>query len=322
MLDKIDRKILYELDLNSRQPVKNIAKKLKLSREVVNYRLKKMIDLKVIRNFTTSISVFKVGSFIVKTYISFIDMSILKEKEIINYLLKNKKIGWIYKVMGKWDLNIIFFGEDLKDFSIFWNDFYSKFGKFIYDKETTVFEHGEIFPRDFLIEHLNYEKKDFSRVFSILDENYSLDDTEKGILKILSNNSRENILFIAKKLNVSTNTIYSKIKKLEKANVISCHTIGINHELLNLNYYKVLLYFKDYNESNFNKLKSFCKNNSKIWSLSKFVGGADLEFEIFVNNDDELNNVIYKIKEFKIIKRIEIIKYNKEYIYNFYPDSF
>ncbi len=89
MLDKIDRKILYELDLNSRQPVKNIAKKLKLSREVVNYRLKKMIDLKVIRNFTTSISVFKVGSFIVKTYISFIDMSILKEKEIINYLLKN-----------------------------------------------------------------------------------------------------------------------------------------------------------------------------------------------------------------------------------------
>jgi DNA-binding Lrp family transcriptional regulator len=322
MLDSVDRKILYELDLNSRQPVKNIAKKLKLSREVVNYRLKKMIDLKVIRNFTTSISVFKVGSFIVKTYISFIDVSILKEKEIINYLLKDKKIGWIYKVTGKWDLNIIFFGEDLKDFSIFWNDFYSKFGKFIYDKETTVFEHGEIFPRDFLIENLNYEKKDLSRVFSILDKNYSLDDTEKGILKILSKNSRENILFIAKKLNVSTNTVYSKIKKLEKANVISCHTIGINHELLNLNYYKVLLYFKDYTETNFNKLKSFCKNNSKIWSLSKFVGGADLEFEIFVNNDDELNDVIYKIKEFKIIKRIEIIKYNKEYIYNFYPDSF
>jgi DNA-binding Lrp family transcriptional regulator len=322
MLDKIDRKILYELDLNSRQPVKNIAKKLKLSREVVNYRLKKMIDSKIIRNFTTSISVFKVGSFIVKTYISFVDVSILKEKEIINYLLKNKKVGWIYKVMGKWDLNIIFFGEDLKDFSIFWNDFYSKFGKFIYDKETTIFEHGEIFPRDFLIENLNYEKKDFSRVFSILNENHSLDDTEKGILKILSNNSRENILFIAKKLNVSTNTIYSKIKKLEKSKVILGNTIGINHELLNLNYYKVLLYFKDYNESNFNKLKSFCKNNSKIWSLSKFVGGADLEFEIFVNNDDELNNVIYKIKEFKIIKRIEIIKYNKEYIYNFYPDSF
>ncbi|MDD4353619.1 MAG: AsnC family transcriptional regulator, partial [Candidatus Nanoarchaeia archaeon] len=235
MLDSVDRKILYELDYNSRQPIKSIAKRLKLSREVVNYRIKKMIDLKIIRNFTTNVSIFKIGSFIVKTYISFTDISILKEKEIINYLLKNKKIGWLYKVIGNWDLNIIFFGNDFKDFSIFWNEFYSKYGKFIYDKETTIFEYGEIFPRDFLIEDINYEKKDFSRIFSILADNYSVDVVEKGILKILSNNSRENILFIAKKLNVSTNTIYSKIKKLEKENLILGHTIGINHSSLNLN---------------------------------------------------------------------------------------
>lgn len=244
MIDNVDRKILYELDNNSRQPIKNIAKKLRISREVVNYRIKKMVDLKIIRNFTTNTSIFKIGFFTVKTYINFVDVSILKEKEIINYLLKNKKIGWLYKVIGKWDLNIIFFGDDLSDFSIFWNEFYSKYGKYIYDKETTIFEYGEIYPRDFLIENVAYEKKDVSRVFSILHKNYEIDNIEKGILKILSKNSRENILFIAKKLNVSTNTIYSKIKKLEKENVILGYTIGINHDLLNLNYYKILLYFK------------------------------------------------------------------------------
>lgn len=319
MVDYIDLKILYELDYNSRQSIKEIAKKIKVSREVVDYRVKRLIDKKIIRNFTINTSVFKTGLTTVKTYITFIDLSINKEKEIIDYLLKNKKVGWFYKVMGRWDFNLIYFGKSLSDFSYFWNDFYSKFGKYIFDKEITIFEYGEIYPRDFLIEDVNYEKKDFSRNFNINDEKVKLSFIEEEILKILSKNSKENILNIANKLNTSTNTVYSKIKELQKNNVILGNSIGINHNLLNYSYYKVLLYFKNYNLGDFDKLKLFCRNNPKIWSISKFIGGSDLEFEVFVKNDNELDEILNNIKKIKIIKRTEIIKYHKEYLFNFYP---
>jgi len=41
-IDLKDRKILYHLDLNCRQSNAQIGKKVRLSKEVVNYRIKRM----------------------------------------------------------------------------------------------------------------------------------------------------------------------------------------------------------------------------------------------------------------------------------------
>ena len=40
-IDLKDRKILYELDLNSRQSNSTLGKKVGLSKDIVNYRIKK-----------------------------------------------------------------------------------------------------------------------------------------------------------------------------------------------------------------------------------------------------------------------------------------
>ena len=41
-IDKTDRKILYELDLNARKPHSQIAKKLRINRSIVSYRINEM----------------------------------------------------------------------------------------------------------------------------------------------------------------------------------------------------------------------------------------------------------------------------------------
>ena len=50
-LDKTDRKILYELDVNARQPLNKIAKNLKINKDTLKYRIKKMEDDKVILRY-------------------------------------------------------------------------------------------------------------------------------------------------------------------------------------------------------------------------------------------------------------------------------
>ena len=41
-LDIKDKKILYELDMDARQSISSIAKRVGLSKEVVNYRIRRM----------------------------------------------------------------------------------------------------------------------------------------------------------------------------------------------------------------------------------------------------------------------------------------
>jgi DNA-binding Lrp family transcriptional regulator len=50
-LDVKDRKILYHLDLDSRQPFSQLGKKVGLSKDLVAYRVKKLHERGIIKNF-------------------------------------------------------------------------------------------------------------------------------------------------------------------------------------------------------------------------------------------------------------------------------
>ena len=50
-LDKKDQQLIFELDQNSRQSINSIAKKTKLSRDVVNYRIKQLEKKKIINGY-------------------------------------------------------------------------------------------------------------------------------------------------------------------------------------------------------------------------------------------------------------------------------
>ena len=60
-LDLKDRKILYELDVDARQSLAEIGKKVGLSKEVVNYRIKRLEKEEVIIRYSTIIDLFRIG---------------------------------------------------------------------------------------------------------------------------------------------------------------------------------------------------------------------------------------------------------------------
>ncbi len=57
-IDLKDRKILYQLDLNSRQSLTQIGKNVGLKKDVVSYRIKRLQDEGVIKNFWTVVAEF------------------------------------------------------------------------------------------------------------------------------------------------------------------------------------------------------------------------------------------------------------------------
>jgi Lrp/AsnC family leucine-responsive transcriptional regulator len=53
-IDLKDRKILYELDLDARQSLTQVGKKVGLKKDIVSYRIKRMQDEGIIKNFWTA----------------------------------------------------------------------------------------------------------------------------------------------------------------------------------------------------------------------------------------------------------------------------
>ena len=68
-IDAKDIKILAELDKNARQSNIQIGKKVKLGKDVVKYRINKMIEQRTILRFHTVINYFKLGIIKFKLYL-------------------------------------------------------------------------------------------------------------------------------------------------------------------------------------------------------------------------------------------------------------
>ena len=89
-LDLKARKILYQLDLNCRQSNAQIGRKVGLSKQVVDYRIKRMEDEGIITGYWTAINSCKLGYNVYRYYITFQNATQKIKDEIINFLMNNR----------------------------------------------------------------------------------------------------------------------------------------------------------------------------------------------------------------------------------------
>lgn len=133
-LDSKDKKIIEQLQKNARQSVSDIARKTKLPRDVVKYRIKKLEENKVIRFYHAVLNPSKIG-YPLYAYISFVLLNIETddEKKFINYLKQNPKIIYVAKFSGKIDFTIGVCVKNYKDLDDLMREIRNKFSKFIKD---------------------------------------------------------------------------------------------------------------------------------------------------------------------------------------------
>src|SRR3989344_6684608 len=90
-MDLKDRKILYLLNRNARFSDTMIAKTLKLKREVVSYRIKKLIERNILHGFLTLINPIRLGF---RIHIVYLKLKELKDvNEVIDYFVNLKEVS-------------------------------------------------------------------------------------------------------------------------------------------------------------------------------------------------------------------------------------
>ena len=106
-VDVKDKKILYHLDLDSRQSFSQLGKKVGLHKDVVVYRVKKLQEKGIIQHFWTEVSSSKLGYSNVKFYLNYQNITPEIKQEIIEYLVQSPYLAVVASCEGQYDLVVI-----------------------------------------------------------------------------------------------------------------------------------------------------------------------------------------------------------------------
>lgn len=143
-LDNKDKKIIEQLQKNARQSISDIARKTKLPRDVVKYRIRKLEENKVIRFYHALLNPSKLG-FPLYAFVVFSLLNIEPEEEsrFIHFLKQHSKIIYVAKYSGKWDFCIGVCAENYKDLDETVRDVRKKFTQVIkeFDVLTVIQEY-------------------------------------------------------------------------------------------------------------------------------------------------------------------------------------
>lgn len=319
-IDVKDRKILYQLDLNSRQSFSRIGKKVGLHKDVVARRVKKLQEKGIIKNFNTAINTSKLGFIPLRFYFKFQYATPEIKEEIIDYFVKCKYIQFVHLIEGSQphDVSLVISVKNLHKFYNFWEKTLKKYLYYFDNLDFSVYVKTDVFGYTFLVDN-NTEKKKYE-FFG--DVGYiDIDDFDNMILKLIVTDSRLPTIDIAKKLNSTAITVNNRIKKLLKSGVILGFRANIDFQKIGYKWFKVFLNLKDYNDSN--PIIDYLINNYDLHSVDRSIGNIDLQLHFILKDVGQLHQIINDISN-KFPDKIKNYTYHnviKSYKWNYLPED-
>ncbi|MEK6834949.1 MAG: Lrp/AsnC family transcriptional regulator [Nanoarchaeota archaeon] len=299
-LDLKDKKLLYEIDFNSRQSYQQLAKKIGLSKQGVEYKLNNLIKKGVIKGFYPVINVPKLGYLYCRLLVTLQNITLKDREKIINYLINHKKIFWLFYMQGMYDLIMVIWAKNVSEFKDFIEEFESNYGSFIKRKVETIMTDVIHLKHRFLLGIKEIEEIHIKET----DERIKIDDKDKFILNLLSKNPRMSLVDMSKEIKESPKVIAYRIKNLEKQKLIEAYRPIIDYNKLGYTYYKVFINLYKTSKEELLKLREYIKLNPLVIYFIEGVGlPSDLDIEIVIKSNQELFNFIEDLK-FKFPKLI------------------
>lgn len=321
-LDMKDRRILYELDCNSRVPLSNIGKKVRLSKPTIKYRINKLIENGIIKNFHTMINTGLLGLKPVRIQFIYQYQTPEIEEKIINYFLKNTYTSFIASTQGLFDLSVILQIRHLKEFILTWIEIQNDFGMY-FEKQIITFPIKDIHFKPLFILQDKFRKEDREKSMIIdyyKNINLVIEKKDIEILRLLSANARMSFTEIAKKINLTDKAVKYRLDKLIKNGIIVNFRLNIDLSKIGYQVVRTYVYLHSY-KYRF-KIIDYIKYNPNLTWIDATVGESHLELEFQLKNIGELYEIMQEIrKKFpEAIKNYKYVTLLKVHKYLYFPN--
>jgi Lrp/AsnC family transcriptional regulator for asnA, asnC and gidA len=319
-LDIKDRRILYEIERNSRQTDSDISRIIGTSKQVVRYRIANLIKRGIIKTFQTSINLSKLGLNVYgNIYFKLQNITPEREQEIIHYLIGLPEVVYLASIGGQYEISIVLFARTLPEFMKKLNQITSKYPDNLNNRTIALRIATQKFNKEYLLE--GKEKKiKTEKKFILLEEDayqqqQELENIDLEILKLLTKNSRTSLVEMSKITKKPVSTLHFHLKKLITSKVISGFPALLDLKKINIQNYKMFIFLTDQSEKIEKKLYQFCENHPNITWFFKTLAEWTHEIRIEVENQEKYQNIVKQIRYNlgNSIGKIETISIFNEY---------
>lgn len=132
-LDNTDKNILSKLAKNARINIIDLASQLKLTRDIINYRIKKLVKEGIIVQYRCYLNLQNIGINHYKIIFRTKNLDFESENKIKQYITDHKKATQFLKLIGSWDLEIEFETENEDELYKILTDLRKRFSNVIRD---------------------------------------------------------------------------------------------------------------------------------------------------------------------------------------------
>jgi DNA-binding Lrp family transcriptional regulator len=291
LLDALDSKILAVLDQNARLSESAIGKKVGASKQVVRYRLKRFQKNKIVENYYTILDVGKLGFDSYYVFVQLTGLNSKQETELYQKVLKLPHIAWLVTGVGRWDAVILFCAQTIAQFNNQLAELKILFGPHLHEYTFTTLIQAE---------HISYKflKSSTTKSFKTTPKNkiYSLDETERRIMRILNQSARMPVTEIAKLTSFPVHTVHYRLRQLKKEDIIQGFKPKINVQKLGIQWHLLLISFNPVSAERINMFISYCKQHKNVYYLTNTVGQYNMMLDVHVKTTEEFREFLFDIK--------------------------
>lgn len=315
IFDKIDRKILASMEKNSRKPIAQIANECAISREVANYRLSKLISSGFIKRLHIEPNLNLLGYRSYRLYFRLVNINNKVRENLDRYFKNLKACYWFAICGGIWDYVIRLHVRSEEEFETVYQSIVSQLGAYIRNKNIALSIEEYFEPVTYLLgsDRTSYNKR-IPQTHALIP----VDETDEKILFHLFDDSRIPISSLAKKINVAADTVYYRVKNLEKNKIIKSYVCWFDRRKIGYNYHKILFWFQNATADQKNNFQKFCEEHPHVVFINKTIGDWDIEIDVDATDILQLNSIIREFQEqfSEIIQRYETLDIIEDFTLN------
>lgn len=313
-LNKRDEEILKILNKNCRETDSNIAKKLKISKQAVSYRIKKKQESGLIKNFYTEFNLSKLGF---NSYYVFLELEKITnktEKEIIEKFIVEENIGWIINGIGKSNIILLVYAKTLNEFEDLYFRIKNICSEYLRNADFSILTKSHKLSYRFLETDLRgIQTEQFQPVI--------LDSEDIKLMKALAQNARERITTISNQTDMSIDIVRYRLKKLKENSVINGFRMKLDISKLGIQWYLLLIKIQSINEKTKNKFLNYILQQKETYYLTSTIGNYDFIVDLQVASSTDVRNLIFELRDKfpEVIKNFETLLIFKEYKNSYLP---
>jgi DNA-binding Lrp family transcriptional regulator len=270
-VDEIDLCLLRELDKDVRTSVTQLAKKARIGKETAHYRLRRL-EKSIITGYWLQPKLQgSAGAY--KLLLKDKCLGVHRE-ELLAFLVGTPGAAWVAETEGVWDIVVSNYATSDAEFVRFVQDLLSRFGSSLRSKAIVKMTRAISLNEKYLHKqsYVRRAEDDFATA------PHEIDEKDAQILTMLSRDARASYAQIAASIGITGAAISQRVRKLQLSGAIVDSKIRVNHRLLGLSYFHVMLALEDYGQRD--AIINYYAQHPNCVYIMTHLGMYDLHLEI------------------------------------------